>query len=80
QKAINDAFARRGLPLRSIDGVAAGLSAVAVEPPAPPPAVSIVIPTRDGLDLLAACLASLEPLDPETEIVIVDNGSAAPET
>lgn len=45
------------------------------------PLVSIVIPTRDRLDLLRACLTSLatttyEPL----EIVIADNDSVQPET
>jgi GT2 family glycosyltransferase len=79
QKAINSAFRRRGLPFKSTLGVAAGLTAIEMKP-APPTPVSIIIPTRDGLDLLKSCLASLEPLDVHTEIVIVDNGSVEPET
>lgn len=45
--------------------------------PATPPKVSIVIPTRDRLSLLATCVASIrEHTDyPDYEIIIVDNGS-----
>lgn len=48
------------------------------------PSVSIIIPTRDSLDLLSPCLASIEertryPRD-KLEIVVVDNGSQDPET
>ena len=48
------------------------------------PSVSIIIPTRDRLDLLEACLASIEeqtsyPPD-KMEIVVVDNGSQDPHT
>lgn len=45
------------------------------------PTVSVIIPTRDRLDLLRACIESLEPtLPPDAEIVIVDNDSAEPAT
>ncbi|MBZ0115755.1 MAG: glycosyltransferase family 2 protein, partial [Sandaracinaceae bacterium] len=45
------------------------------------PLVSIVVPTRDRLDLLHACLASLErSTHPHREVVIVDNGSIERET
>jgi GT2 family glycosyltransferase len=48
------------------------------------PSVSIVIPTRDSLDLLAPCLASIEQrtsyLRDRLEIVVVDNGSEDPDT
>ena len=45
--------------------------------PEPPPSVSIVIPTRNGLDLLRICIASLRSKTDYTnyEVVIVDNGS-----
>lgn len=45
------------------------------------PKVSIIIPTRDQLDVLAACLQSLSQLNylGEIEILIVDNGSEDPE-
>ena len=53
---------------------------VAFELPAPLPRVSIVIPTRNGVDLLRACVGSLlaKTAYPDYEIVIVDNGSDDP--
>lgn len=46
------------------------------------PLVSIVIPTRDNLPVLKRCIDSIFSLTsyPRFEIVILDNGSAAPET
>lgn len=43
---------------------------------------SIIIPTRDGLDLLRSCVESLHALTayPAFEIIVVDNGSTEPET
>ena len=48
----------------------------------PDPRVSVVIPTRDRLDLLAPCVDSLyDKNDAERmEVLIVDNGSEEPET
>ncbi len=48
----------------------------------PAPRVSVIIPTRDRLDLLEACLASLEARTdyPHLEVVIVDNDSVEPAT
>ena len=48
--------------------------------PEPPPLVSIVIPTRDRVELLRACVESIraQTAYPRYEIVIVDNGSADP--
>ena len=45
--------------------------------PAPPPRVSVIIPTRNGLDLLRRCLESiwLRTTYPDYEVIIVDNGS-----
>jgi GT2 family glycosyltransferase len=50
--------------------------------PTPPPRVSVVVPTRDGLSLLRRCIDSVieKTTYPNYEIVIVDNGSVAPET
>lgn len=43
---------------------------------------SIIIPTRDGLDLLRSCVDSIyaQTVFPALEIIIVDNGSSQPET
>ncbi|GJE27701.1 glycosyltransferase family 2 protein [Methylobacterium organophilum] len=50
--------------------------------PEPPPRVSLIVPTRDRLDLLRTCLDSLRGCTdwPDKEILICDNGSQAPET
>ena len=50
--------------------------------PATWPLVSIVIPTRDRLDLLTNCLNALESRTtyPNYEVVIVDNDSVEPDT
>lgn len=44
--------------------------------------VSIIIPTRDRLDLLQRCIESIErkPAYDNYEIIVVDNGSKSPET
>ena len=46
------------------------------------PLVSIVIPTRDRVDLLDACIRSIYRSDPQVsfEIVVLDNRSTAPES
>lgn len=81
QKSLNDFFQRQGLPFVSVDGVAPGLTGLEITGPPPATSVSIVIPTRDGVDLLRACVASLrDHLDPTVEVLIIDNGSVEPET
>lgn len=47
----------------------------------PAPKVSVIIPTRNRLDLLRTCVEGLEATDyPAMEIIIVDNGSDDPAT
>jgi GT2 family glycosyltransferase len=50
--------------------------------PEPAPLVSVIVPTRDGAAMLETCATGLlERTDyPSIELLIVDNGSAAPET
>ena len=50
--------------------------------PDPPPRVSLIIPTRDGADVLATCIRSIRALTryPDYEIIIVDNGSVQDDT
>lgn len=47
-----------------------------------PPSVSIIIPTREGVDLLKTCIAGLQRVDYPgvLEIIVVDNESAEPAT
>ncbi|SOE80812.1 Glycosyltransferase, GT2 family [Caballeronia arationis] len=50
--------------------------------PVPAPLVSILIPTRDGVDLLRQCIGSVIAKTSYTqyEIIVIDNGSEKPET
>ena len=79
EMSINGHFERTNLPLRSVSGVAPGLTAVksAVELDT---LVSIIIPTRDGLEVLRPCLEAIAARHPsDIEILIVDNGSKTPQ-
>jgi GT2 family glycosyltransferase len=50
--------------------------------PNPPPRVSLIIPTRDGADVLETCVRSIRKLTryDNYEIIIVDNGSVEERT
>jgi len=50
--------------------------------PSPAPVVSLLIPTRDRLDLLERCVGSIlgKTTYPHFEIIIIDNDSSLPET
>lgn len=80
QNAINGHFERTGMPLRSIDGFAPGCTGVRPSRLFDTP-VSIIIPTRNGLDLLQPCVESIFARDSgNVEVIIVDNGSDDPDT
>jgi len=82
-KVAAAALARRvGGGVAAPDDFTPGLVRWRVNAPATWPSVSIVIPTRDRLDLLEPCLAALvtRTTYPNYEVVIVDNGSSEPET
>ena len=80
QNAINGHFERQGMPLRSVDGFAPGCTGVKPSRTFDTP-VSIIIPTRNGRDILQPCVESILARDHTgTEIIIVDNGSDDPET
>lgn len=81
QKSINDFMRRNALPFEVVDGVAPGLTRLKVTQKPTRRTVSIIIPTRDRLDLLRPCLDALaKGVDEAVEIVIVDNDSAEHET
>lgn len=80
KNAINAHFTRTGKPLLSVDAFAPGNTAVVRTRNFDTP-VSIIIPTRDGLDDLRACVDSILAFDHRaTEILVVDNGSEEPDT
>ncbi len=86
----------RGARLRAVtshlDRSGQGATEVSVQPngvielerplPQPHPLVSLIVPTRDRLDLLRPCIESLRHRTdwPAKEILICDNGSRDPET
>jgi O-antigen biosynthesis protein len=82
-RAVEDHLARAGV--RATVGQLAsdiGILRVRYAPPSPAPLVSIIIPTRDGVELLRQCIESIfeKSTYPNFEIVVVDNGSVKPET
>jgi glycosyltransferase involved in cell wall biosynthesis len=80
-RAVTDAIQRRGDPARVERGPELGQFRVRYDLAAQP-LVSIIIPTRDGVDLLRACVDSIRSLSTyqRYEVIIVDNASSDPET
>lgn len=82
-KALEHHFAEIGQPMVEIEpGRAPNTYRVRWPIPSPPPLVSLLIPTRDGLGILKQCVNSI--LDKTTyenyEIIILDNQSQQRET
>ena len=80
ERALTAHFARRGVNA-SVERVKDSYR-VRYALPEQPPLVSLIIPTRNGLDLLRTCVQSILALTtyPHYEILIVDNGSDDPAT
>ncbi|MGK5024665.1 glycosyltransferase family 2 protein [Janthinobacterium sp. RB2R34] len=80
ERALNAHFSRRGVDA-SVQLVQGGYR-VRYALPAQLPLVSLIIPTRNGLDLLRTCVQSIlaRTTYPHYEILIVDNGSDDPAT
>ena len=81
ERAITEHLQRRGLPLQEVSWRPIGFRARMVLPD-PPPRVSVIIPTRNGLKVLKPCLTSLLGITryPDLEVLVVDNGSDDPTT
>jgi GT2 family glycosyltransferase len=79
---VTAAIARRGHLADVEVGTVLPSVRVNVHPPDPQPSVGIVIPTRDRLDLLEACIASVTTRSTYANysIVICDNDSVEPAT
>ncbi len=79
ERALNDHFARIGTAARA-EVLDIGMYRTRYEVLEPAPLVSLIIPTRNSLQLIGQCVASI--LDRTTyqhyEIIVVDNGSDDP--
>jgi len=80
RKALQDALSRRGIRGEILDGY--GRHYRAKYDLSGSPLVSIIIPTKDHVNLLRRCIDSIESKTTysEYEIIIVDNNSTEPET
>jgi GT2 family glycosyltransferase len=81
EKAVREAIRRRGLDATVESGVAGARYRVRYRIKRAPK-ISIIIPTRDRVDLLSRCIETLETKTdwPAYEVVIVDNDSSDPST
>lgn len=82
QKAIQDYLDVASPGARADDGAYLFCYDVRYPLPEALPLVSIIIPTKDGLDVLSACVDSIIERTnyANYEIIVVDNGSVEPET
>jgi GT2 family glycosyltransferase len=81
RRAVVDHLARTGVEADVAVRPGGHLAALR-RPPAPFPKVSIVVPTRDRVDLLRQCVDSVlrRSTYPDLELLVVDNNSVEPET
>jgi len=81
ERALNDHFARIGSAAKA-ELVDFEMYRVRYDIPQPAPLVSLIIPTRDGLDLIKQCVNSIlvKTTYKNYEILIVDNNSGDPRT
>jgi O-antigen biosynthesis protein len=81
RRAVEEHILRAGKRGR-MQVLANGHLRVRYELPEAPPMVSLVIPTRDKVELLRMCIGSIleKSTYPSFEILVVDNQSAEPET
>ena len=80
QRALENLLAPHGRTVSP--GSRTNLHHVAYPLPCPAPLVSIIVPTRDRVKVLAACVASVleKTTYPHWEMIIVDNDSSTSET
>ncbi|VVU51314.1 glycosyl transferase family 2 [Burkholderia anthina] len=82
-KSLRDYFDLLNRPdIQVEEGLVANTYRVRYPIPNPAPLVSLIIPTRDHVDLLKTCIQSIVDKSDYTnfEIIILDNGSVEPET
>ncbi len=81
-KAVSDFLESNGVSAQVSKGKFPNTYRIQRQLPEPPPMVSIIIPTRDGLDILSQCIESIceRTQYPNYEIIVVDNRSVKEET
>jgi glycosyltransferase involved in cell wall biosynthesis len=81
EKALAEHFERRHIQA-AVELTAPHMRRVRYMLPKDPPLVSLIIPTRNGLQLIRQCLTSIlqKTAYPNYEVIIVDNGSDDPAT
>jgi len=79
---VERALARRDIAASTAPGGLAGLVKWRPVAPLSLPSIDIIIPTRDRVDLVKQCLASIEERTtyPNYDVIILDNDSAKAET
>lgn len=83
RRALQDHFDRRGVAAAVVPAPGAEWYSRVVYPlPAEPPLVSLIIPTRDRVDLLRQCVEGMlrETDYPNLEVLVLDNGSEESKT
>ncbi len=80
RRALAEHLQRRGVIGEVVEAKEArGMYRILWQRPDPAPLVSIIIPTRNGQDILRQCLDSLEQTSyPNYEVIVIDNGSDDP--
>jgi glycosyltransferase involved in cell wall biosynthesis/SAM-dependent methyltransferase len=81
-KSLRDYFASIGRKVNVERGLLPNTYHVQYEIPDPAPLVSLLVPTRDGLQFLRVCVESIleKTTYPNYEVLIIDNGSVEPST
>jgi GT2 family glycosyltransferase len=82
RRAIQEHLQRTGIRATVVAGQIPGTHRVHYQVPSPPPLVSIIIPTRDGVELLRRCVTSIveHTTYKNYEILIIDNNSTEKKT
>ena len=81
-RALMDYFKTQGMSVKVSPGLIANTAKIEYPIPTPAPWVTLLIPTRDRLDLIEPCVRSIlnKTLYPNFDIIILDNASLAPQT
>jgi GT2 family glycosyltransferase len=79
---VQAAIDRRGWHGTVTPGALPGLVCWSLDAPSPSPSIDIIIPTRDRIELVNQCIASIEEKTtyPNYDVIILDNDSVEPES